>query len=277
MLGGMAHELPPLGSNSEYHDSLRDLLVRAGELAMSYFQSVAVEYKADGSPVTEADRACEALIAAGLRKRWPTMGIAAEEGTHHDGADVWYVDPIDGTGPFTEGLAHWGPTVCLVRDGQVEVGAFYTPRIGEFWYAERGRGAWLTRDGQTFRLPGPPDRTIGSQDVLFAPSRVHRLGPLDWPGKVRVLGSTAAHLALVAAGGALAAVVPKWSPWDVGCGLLLLSETTGVVRDFAQQPIGITTHVNVPFVAGSPGVVSFITHPERLQRALRGGITDTRN
>jgi len=239
-------------------------LVRAGELSLSHFRKVTPQRKSDGSPVTIADRECEDLLVTGLTSAFPDTGIRAEEGTEISGsAGTWYVDPIDGTGPFIEGLAHWGPTVCLVRDGAIQVGAFFVPRLGELWYAERGHGAWLTTRGGATQLRPKLVDAIRPGHVLLAPSVVHRGLPVDWPGKVRALGCTAAHLALVASGGAQATLVPRWAPWDIGCGVLLVREAGGVVHDLAGEPVTLSTKVSVPFLAGSSPVVSSIIHPDR--------------
>lgn len=237
-------------------DELQSILLEAGRVALSWFGRVSPEAKADGTPVTEADRAVEEVIARGLGAAFPGESVRSEEGLRVDGAPgspCWYVDPIDGTGAFVSQLAYWGPTVCRVVDGALQAGAFYVPRLGELWFAEAGGGAW--RDGR--RLGPPPAADgIGPNDILFVPSRFHRRQPVPWPGKVRALGSSAAHLAHVAAGGGLAAFVPKWNLWDVGCGALLLQETGRVICSAdgeGVRPERVTP--GLPLLAGAPGAL----------------------
>ena len=135
-----------------------------------------------------------------LQRAFPNDGIVSEEGSRVErSGSTWYCDPIDGTSAYVEGLAHWGPTVCRVTEGVLEVGALYVPRLDEFWYARRGGGAWRNRIRLAPGDPGHPSR----HHSLFAPSRFHRVSPVPWPGKVRALGSSAAHLALVGAGAGL--------------------------------------------------------------------------
>lgn len=244
-----------MSPDSNMRDILRDLLERAGERAMARFRHVDARRKADGTRVTDADVESERVIVAGLRQAFPDAGIHGEEGTHQGGGgEVWYVDPIDGTDAYLDELAHWGPTVCLVRDGVLEVGAFWMPRLGEFWYAERDAGAW--RNGE--RLPRSPRWPLGSTSSIFVPSRFHRVTPLDWPGKVRALGSSAAHLAQVAAGNAAATLIPRWALWDVGCGLILLEETGHVVRDLEGRPFSWASSPGMPFLAGDPAAVDLL-------------------
>ena len=113
-------------------------------------------------------------------------------------------------------------------------------------------GAW--RNGQRLE-PAWPDM-VRSWDALYAPSRFHRARRhIPWPGKVRALGSSAAHLAQVAAGGGLATVIPRWQLWDVGCGALLLEEVGGVLRTLDSRPFDPLAQPNTPFIAGAPAAI----------------------
>lgn len=249
------------------YQELRDILSDAGEIAKRWFRRASPEYKADGTPVTEADRAVEESIVERLAKAFPGESILSEEGCRisgTDGAPRWYVDPIDGTGAFLSQLAYWGPTVCRIEAGRLSVGALLVPRLGEYWYAESGGGAW--RDGE--RL-GPPDRDgpVLKNDVLFLPSRFHRRQPIPWPGKVRALGSSAAHLALVAAGGGLGAIIPQWALWDVGCGALLVRESGRVIWDLSGRPVDPEQCVEgLPLLAGEPRALRSLTEDGWTQR-----------
>src|SRR5690242_4899180 len=101
-----------------FRPTLERLLRSAGEVALGHFRTVRPEDKADGSEVTRADREVEDLLVEGLSSAFPGDAIESEEGSHVSGGEAtWYVDPIDGTSSFLEGLAHWGPTVCRIADG----------------------------------------------------------------------------------------------------------------------------------------------------------------
>nr|MBA2321741.1 inositol monophosphatase [Deltaproteobacteria bacterium] len=225
-------------SSESYRGVLEPLLRAAGELAMRYFRRTEPEQKPDGSQVTAADRAVETMLVEALARAFPGVAIRSEEGGGRPGENgCWHVDPIDGTSSFVEGLAHWGPTVCLERDGRIVAGAFWQPRLGEFWYAERGVGAWHGDIRLRAREPVLPDW----DQALLLPSRFHLAGPIPWPGKVRALGSSAAHLALVAQGGAVATIIPQWSMWDVGCGALLIEEAGWSVLDARGDRVDVAT------------------------------------
>lgn len=248
-------------------DTLRDILLSSGQIALDHFGGVRAMNKADGTQVTAADTAVEAHLVERLQQAFPDDGVISEEGAEveSDGA-VWYCDPIDGTSAYVEGLAHWGPTISRVRDGVLEVGALYLPRLNEFWYARRGGGAW--RNGVRL-APGDPGRP-GRHHSLFAPSRFHRGAPVPWPGKVRALGSSAAHLALVGAGAGLVAIIPEWHLWDVGFGVILMEEAGRRVCDVHGNPIDVLTcPPGLPILAGASTALDLLVDSGWTTGALR--------
>lgn len=228
--------------------ALLEPLEMAGDACMERFRRATPRQKSDGSRVTDADVAAEEILIAALAKLFPDDSIRSEESGEAvvgRGPGTWWIDPLDGTDAFIEGLAHWGPTIARHVDGAWEQGALYLPRLGEFWFAAKGAGAWRDGDRLGPQDPPPGDRTA----VLYLPSRSHQLGPLPWPGKVRALGSTAAHLAMVAAGSGAAAVVTRWSPWDIGAGSLMVSEAGRHIVDLSGDPVDPMLAPDTPFVA----------------------------
>lgn len=241
---------------------LRPLLEHAGQEALQRFRHVRARHKSDGSPVTEADLLAEQILVEGIERAFPQDSIRSEEGMGHEGGRrEWMVDPLDGTGAFLEGLAHWGPTVGLLEDDVPLFGALYWPRTGDYLFAEAGRAWWDDEALSTLDTAQPNRRSI-----LYIPSRLHAYVRLDWPGKARNLGSIAAHLALVASGGATAALIPGgWKPWDVVCGLALLNCVGGEARTFDGTPLSVRQHHGEAFVAGNPAAVEWLRKPDRLR------------
>ncbi|MGF0537898.1 inositol monophosphatase family protein [Agrobacterium sp. ES01] len=85
-----------------------------------------VEWKADGSPVTAADRYLEQQIAAFLRSKIADLDFIGEE-TWVPGTTIgsgWraVLDPIDGTENFCSGLKEWGTSLSLWR-GETHAGS----------------------------------------------------------------------------------------------------------------------------------------------------------
>jgi len=248
--------------NSRYDVQVRPLMRRAGDEAMTLFRHVRARHKADGSPVTEADRRAEEILVSGLEAAFPDDAIQSEEGlAAEEGTRQWFVDPLDGTGSFIEGLAHWGPTLGLVTDGVPIYGALYLPRTGDYFHAEDGVAYWNDE-----RLPELSEDAPTRRAILYIPSRLHAHVKLDWLGKARNLGSIAGHMALVATGGAAGALVPGgWQPWDVACGMAMLAATGGEARTFAGEPLDISRHLGQSFIAGSPGTVRWMLAEQRLR------------
>jgi histidinol-phosphatase len=127
---------------------LRAALLAAEAAAMVirryYGQTLAVNTKADRSPVTAADVGAEQAIRAVLEAHFPHYGFYGEETGQHGSRDcLWLVDPIDGTKAFVRGYPMFSTQIALWRDGQFQLGVSCAPLYGELAYAERGGGAWL--------------------------------------------------------------------------------------------------------------------------------------
>lgn len=236
--------------------ALLQILAEADDLVRGYFErGAAVQTKTDGSLVTEADLAAEAVILAGLRRHFPDDALLSEEsGAAHPAASPdgnrWVIDPIDGTSAFVEGLAHWGPSLARITpEGQVLLAATSLPRLRETWWVTEGRGFHAGAELAPLGAPTPP--------VLYVPSGLHKRVRLAWSGKARCIGGTAAHLALVARGsGAAALVGPDWKLWDVAAGLGLIDAVKGVARRVSDgAPLRLIADTGAPFVAGHPAVV----------------------
>jgi 3'(2'), 5'-bisphosphate nucleotidase len=104
------------------------------------------EEKADGSPVTRADRAAEAILVDGLRPLLPGGVVVSEEGDVEAavaaaGSVYWLVDPLDGTKEFLKGLPEYTVNVALVERGVPVLGAVYVSAADGLYLAARGRGA----------------------------------------------------------------------------------------------------------------------------------------
>jgi myo-inositol-1(or 4)-monophosphatase len=210
---------------------------------------VETEYKGDVDVVTVADRTVEKLIRGRLREAFPEHGVYGEEGTRErmEGEFRWYVDPLDGTTNFAHGfpqfcvsmgLEHRAPGLAAGEDGTLVAGVIYDPTRDEFFYAERGKGAWLNR--RRIRVSRIPDLAESLVATGF-PSRKRHLSPnvhfyheftLRSHG-VRRAGSAALDLAWTACGRLEAFWEFNLNPWDTAAGILLVEEAGGRITDFA--------------------------------------------
>lgn len=112
----------------EFIDFTKQLASASGDIINSYFhRALAVESKADRSPVTIADKKAEEIMREMIMKEFPTHGIIGEEfGNHNESAAYqWVLDPIDGTQAFIAGTFLFGTLIGLMKDRQPIVGAIH--------------------------------------------------------------------------------------------------------------------------------------------------------
>jgi histidinol-phosphatase len=150
-----AHVTTPLGDPLPLPDLHAELTLAleladlADAVTLPYYErrSFSVDWKANRTEVTEADRQAEAVIAQTLAARRPHHGMFGEE--HGVTGDVespwrWVVDPIDGTSNFVRGIPVWASLIALThRDFGAVVGVVSAPAMARRWHAARGGGAWV--------------------------------------------------------------------------------------------------------------------------------------
>ena len=124
-----------------YLESAIEFAVAAGAVTLPYFRSnLVVDNKGiEGSfdPVTEADRAAEALIRQRIADRYPSHGIFGEEhGEKRGSGPTWVIDPIDGTRSFMTGMLHWGVLIALFDGESPRIGVMYQPFTEELFVGD---------------------------------------------------------------------------------------------------------------------------------------------
>jgi histidinol-phosphatase len=131
---------------------------KAGQLALRYYEGeLPVEWKADLSPVTAADRKAETLLRTTLLSAFPSDGFLGEESGSAPGTSGfrWIIDPIDGTRSFVRGIPLWATLVGLEYQGQQIAGVAHAPALGHTYHALRGDGAY--RDSRRIRVSDVAD------------------------------------------------------------------------------------------------------------------------
>ena len=106
-----------------------------GEVTLRWFGTPAlgVEHKADGSPVSLADRAAEEHIRAAIAEHFPGDAVLGEEFGESPGTSGfrWIIDPIDGTASFIRGVPLYGTMIGIELDGEPAAGVVRMPALGE--------------------------------------------------------------------------------------------------------------------------------------------------
>jgi histidinol phosphatase-like enzyme (inositol monophosphatase family) len=129
----------------------------AGAVIRRYYRaSLAVESKADASPVTIADREAEQVLREMIRAAYPDHGIEGEEfpGERLDAEFVWRLDPIDGTKSFVVGRPLFGTLIGLTRAGRPVLGVIDQCILEERWVGVAGEGS--TWNGEPIRVRACP-------------------------------------------------------------------------------------------------------------------------
>jgi myo-inositol-1(or 4)-monophosphatase len=218
----------------------------AGKLLMAHLGNLKdVRYKSRRDPVSEADKASEALIAGIIKEAFPTHGFLAEEDTAWAGADAgvrWIVDPLDGTVNYAHGYPCFCVSIALERQGEIVLGVVYDPIRREMFTALKGQGAHLngkaisvSKTGKLIRslvvtgFPYDIDRRAGEVLGYFGKMSLAAQG-------VRRDGSAALDLCYLAMGRYDGYWELGLKPWDTAAGMLIVREAGGKVTDFSGKP-----------------------------------------
>jgi myo-inositol-1(or 4)-monophosphatase len=194
--------------------------------------------------VTAADRESQRAVAETILTAFPGHAIDGEEGTagNLDAADVWYVDPLDGTTNFTHGLPFFCVSVALRSRNQTVAGAVYDPARDEMFVAPLGGGATLNGTPIGVSDVARLDRAlVVAQAQTEHPGEIRAYARLverlmSVAGGVRSLGSPALTLCAIAAGRLEAYCEYTMDAWDILAGQLILSEAGGLLTLFDGQP-----------------------------------------
>ena len=215
-----------------------EVATRAGEVARQHFgRGLVPETKADGSPVTLADREAEQAARAWLSGRFPHDGVFGEEfgRERSDAARQWLVDPIDGTRSFVRGVPLWGTLVACVEDGLVMASAAVFPSAGRSLCAARAGGTHA--DGARVHVSSIPNldsALLVATDLEFRGDALRAERTASLVGQVastRTWGDAYGYL-LVATGAAEVMLDGPFKPWDAAPVMLLVEEAGGVYTDW---------------------------------------------
>ena len=245
----------------------RRLTAEGGDIARSYLGQARSRLKADTSLVTDADHAIQAHILEAVAARFPHHAVCAEETVSDPAAHAeptaarycWVIDPLDGTRNFVSGFPFFATSIAVLDRGRPVVGVVGEHNLGLVYAAAKGSGATL--NDRPIRVNEPPP---GSDVLLGIPSSKDRL-TIDtvcaWIATkgfvLRNVGSTAVHLAMVAADTLAGAFGKQCKIWDLAAGLLLVTEAGGHITDPVGGdllPLSLDADPNrdIPFLAAAP-------------------------
>jgi myo-inositol-1(or 4)-monophosphatase len=220
--------------------------------------AIDAEFKAGHDPVTEADRAIDAVLRQNLLR--DGEGWLSEESvddfTRLDRRRVWVVDPLDGTREFVEGIPEFCVSIGFVEDGRPVAGGIYNPSTHETFLGSIDAGVLYNGNP----VHASKRQGLAGAIVLASRSEVKRgewkafeNGPLE----IRSMGSVAYKLALVSAGLAdLTFTLTPKNEWDVAAGAALVLSSGGFVITRESMPFHANNKNSLlsGLIAGGPNL-----------------------
>ena len=227
-------------SHAETLQRIQSALESAREIFAGYtLGAIEAEYKAGHDPVTEADKAVDAVLRQELLRE--DEGWLSEESVDDlsrlQKKRVWIVDPLDGTREFVAGIPEFCVSVAMVEDGIAVAGGICNPATNEIFLGSLDSG--VTYNGKPARAS---QRTRLEGAVILASRSETKRG--EWKRfekasvKVRPVGSVAYKLALVSVG--LADITFTLTPkheWDVAGGAALVTSAGGFISTLENSPL----------------------------------------
>jgi fructose-1,6-bisphosphatase/inositol monophosphatase family enzyme len=227
-------------------------LIRAAahDHILPYFEKLEagqITEKAPGDLVTVADLRTEAALTPLLTALMPGSVVVGEEAVAKDGAvldrlagdaDLWLIDPVDGTANFAAGLPLFACMVAFVRRGEVIASWIHDPVKDIMAVAEAGSGAFC--DGKRIAVAPPvqPDQMSGSLTLRFGNRQLVRkiAGRSNLVGSVFSFRCAGQEYLALSTGRTHFALYHRLMPWDHAPGYLLHREAGGYGRRLDRTP-----------------------------------------
>jgi histidinol-phosphatase len=221
-----------------------------------YSAGVAVETKADETPVTVADREAESAIKEVLKRSFPDHAFYGEEhGREGDSEFIWLIDPIDGTKAFVRRYPMFSTQIALMHRGELVLGVSCAPEYGETAWARRGGGAFL--DGVPMHVVpaaqfGPGTAlSIGNVKTLTRDARWNVLADLiRRSGRIRGYGDFL-HYHLLARGAIDLVIESDVNILDIAALAVIVREAGGVFTTLEGTELTLET---TSVLAGAPAL-----------------------
>jgi len=226
------------------------LVRKAGNTLMKHFGrdwALLKERSTAKEAATKYDKEVDRLIVGEIKRYYPHHSLLTEESGFLQGDPdwLWIVDSLDGTGDFANFNPFFSVCIALMHKNELLLGTTYAPAIDEFYFAERGKGAYL--NGRRIRVSDIAD--LSQSYILYCEggekdrTRTGKIVCGTYPHvmDMRKLGSAGLEIAWVAAGKGEAYFTTTIEPWDVAAGTLLIQEAGGEVTDFQGSPWKLQT------------------------------------
>jgi inositol-phosphate phosphatase/L-galactose 1-phosphate phosphatase/histidinol-phosphatase len=226
----------------------------AGEAIRPYFrQPIAIDDKADLTPVTAADRVAEQAMRALIEERFPEHGIVGEEfGRVREAAEfIWTLDPIDGTKSFISGVPLFGTLIALTRERRPILGVIDQPISRERWVGVAERPTTLNGNVVHSRsCPGLAAATLfATTPEMFKGADAAAFARVSGAVKLTRFGADCYAYGLLAAGFIDLVLEASLKPYDFCAMVPIVEGAGGVATDWRGADLDLTSDGRI-LVAG---------------------------
>ena len=241
-----------------------DAIHLVGEKAINYYGKGQHQIKFDERLVTEAELHLTDLFQNQLQNRFPDHQMfkdnyESQNYSHKGQRYLWIFDPLDGVANFQAGIPIWGISMALIENFWPVFGVFYMPVTGDLFYAQAGQKAYWGNE----EIRVSPIDTLNDESLLLTYSRFHLHYNSLFPGKIRALGCTAAHICYVAMGRADAAVIANESFQDLAAARVIIESAGGRICKFDGSDFHLNDHldgqkIESHLIVSAPEIISQI-------------------
>lgn len=255
----------------EFIELAEDLAEASAAVIQRYFrQAIAVDDKADQSPVTIADRETEAALRQLLAERVPHHGVIGEEHatTNPDADYLWVLDPIDGTKRFITGNPLFGTLIALLYRGEAILGIIDMPMLGERWVGAKGRQTTFTdrqgsRESKSRPCPGLAQAALASTSPeMFEGGNEGAFARVRKAAKLTQYGGDCFSYGLLASGFTDVVIEAGLGTYDYMALAAVIEGAGGIITDWEGKPLDLKSDGRV-LAAGDPAC-----HAEALRRLV---------
>ena len=233
---------------------ISNISVEAGRIILDYYnKNLNITFKADESPLTQADLASNKLITDTIKKITPNIPILSEEefiewDVRKEWKKYWLIDPLDGTKEFIKKNGEFTVNIALIENNRPTLGVIYAPVSNELYFAKKNFGSFkILTSKQLNTLDNAKKISIKinkTNKVNIIGSRSHsnpilnkRVSKNFNDFQILQKGSSL-KFCLIAEG--FADIYPRFGPtseWDIAAGHIILEEAGGKLKSIDNKEI----------------------------------------
>jgi myo-inositol-1(or 4)-monophosphatase len=230
----------------KYFKIARKAAFASGKILMNYFgKKMQLSFKSSEIDfATQADIASEKKIKSIILNAFPEHSILAEESgqTKNNSKFLWVIDPLDGTTNFYHSFPFFAVSIALLKKRKPLLGIVFVPYLKEFFYAIKGKGAFLNNKRIHVSSNADLKKFFVSTGFAYDRRKYFDLNLKNFSffyknaHAVRRAGAAAIDLSYVACGRFDAHFEFFLKPWDVAAALLLIKEAHGKITNEKGKP-----------------------------------------